>query len=1169
VTEGPEGFQAKLLDSSFNVVADAAAVTGTITEGVSTGQTFTLTTGADAPVGTTGNDTFVATETTLSSADVLDGGDGTDTLRYASSGAALVNEAGFEASNIETVQVTSDATGGTAFDVTGVTELETLRNFNSSEDLTLVGMDRLADVELQSIGSAGALANDPTPDTTLVFNSAVVAGNADALNVSLNGNLNVDGTPIGDLTAQGIETFNLTTAGGASQIGTLISGTLETVNIEGDQNLTITTNLVGATTVDANAFTGDLSVVADSGINDVVVTGGTGDDEADFSNGWDTDDSFDGGDGTDTIGLTNARAVASTTTTGGTLTNVEQLNVTTLGTGTIDMDAFPDVTKVIYDAGLTNAVTSTIDDAVSGITVEVDTLAGGTGNLTVDLKTDDTADEVSIEFDGIAVGHSVGTLTADDAETLNISADDDTVIGNGDLTIANLALGDTATLNLSGDADLTLTTATNPATPVLTTLNAATATGNVSISGLNTAAAGATVTLGSGDDLFNVATSNGADTITLGAGADTIVYTAVAQSDRDMDTVADFASGTDSLDLSYNAAGAATNWGGAAVAGVDTFESSTQFVGNYATFAQAQGALNGAAVSAVFQQDEQILWLDADKNGTLDNNDFRVKLDGVTSLTAADLGFVVGNTLDLTAPAAVVSRTVATNATAMTTNQDDTINTTVANLAGSTINGALGTDTLNVSGSAAGITSLVAAAGANPALTSVENVNFTSNSGTLALAAAIGTDVQRISVNGGNFTATTTANGQNFSLTGSGVATLTFGAFTGSLSSDAGADTINGVTLTGQTVSTGAGTDTINVTANPGMGATIDGGGDADVLNWSASATGAETMATIQNVETVNVTTVAAGNTLTINDDVSTVTGTAAGNLTVNATADQANGLAFTGGAATDVLNVTTAGTLTLGTLTTVESVNFAAGNNDVTTTAANVAAATTAFTGGAGTNTLTLTTASVAATLNTVTGFDVINLSGVTNAVTSANALVAAGESLLINATATTGVSTIDVSAETNGVVDITAGAGGSAITMAGNNLADTITLGAGADAVVLDASSTVGNLSQLDQIVDFKQAGADTIDFTTNGVAPSGTVYTLNIASATLSGLAGAANTAIANNGIGAAIGDIFLIEVAGGTGAGTYAVQDLTADNITSDDLIVQLTGNVGAIAPADFV
>jgi hypothetical protein len=571
----------------------------------------------------------------------------------------------------------------------------------------------------------------------------------------------------------------------------------------------------------------------------------------------------------------------------------------------------------------------------------------------------------------------------------------------------------------------------------------------------------------------------------------------------------------------------------------------------------------------VFQQDEQILWLDADKNGTLDNNDFRVKLDGVTSLTAADLGFVVGNTLDLTAPAAVVSRTVATNATAMTTNQDDTINTTVANLAGSTINGALGTDTLNVSGSAAGITSLVAAAGANPALTSVENVNFTSNSGTLALAAAIGTDVQRISVNGGNFTATTTANGQNFSLTGSGVATLTFGAFTGSLSSDAGADTINGVTLTGQTVSTGAGTDTINVTANPGMGATIDGGGDADVLNWSASATGAETMATIQNVETVNVTTVAAGNTLTINDDVSTVTGTAAGNLTVNATADQANGLAFTGGAATDVLNVTTAGTLTLGTLTTVESVNFAAGNNDVTTTAANVAAATTAFTGGAGTNTLTLTTASVAATLNTVTGFDVINLSGVTNAVTSANALVAAGESLLINATATTGVSTIDVSAETNGVVDITAGAGGSAITMAGNNLADTITLGAGADAVVLDASSTVGNLSQLDQIVDFKQAGADTIDFTTNGVAPSGTVYTLNIASATLSGLAGAANTAIANNGIGAAIGDIFLIEVAGGTGAGTYAVQDLTADNITSDDLIVQLTGNVGAIAPADFV
>jgi len=646
-------------------------------------------------VGTAGNDTFVATEASLSSADVLDGGAGTDTLRYASSGAVAVNEAGFEASNIETVQVTSDATGGTAFDVTGVTELQTLRNFNSSEGLNLVGMDRLVAVELQSVGSAGALANDPTPDTALIFNAAVVAGNADALSVKLNGNLNVDGSGVGDLNVAGIEIVNVTTEGAASIMNSIASGSLRAMTIAGDQNLTLAAanffDAVNVNTVNASAFTGNLNLTLTNdnaaGI-DVAVTGGTGNDTVTFQS-FDTNDAFNGGDGIDTIGLTNAVATARTPVNGGTLSNVEQLNVTTLGTGTIDMDAFPGVTKVIYDAGLTNAALSTVADAASGITVEVDTLAGGTGNLTVALKTDGTADEVTIELDGIAAGHSVGTLTAADAETLNISADDDTVAGNGAVTIANLALTDTTALNLSGDADLTIAAATNPATPVLATVNASAATGNLNITGLNTAAAGATITLGSGDDVFNVATSNGADTITLGLGRDTIVYNAVAQSDRDMDTITDFVSGTDIVDVR-------ALMGGVGVA------SSVQFAGNRASFAQAQGALTaGAQRDAVFQVDEQILWVDVDGNGTLDNLDFRIKLDGVTAITAADLGFTAGVTF--TANKAAFNTTTAADSqenNAVGT-EDDTINATVAQLVGSTVNGLGGTDVLNISGTAA------------------------------------------------------------------------------------------------------------------------------------------------------------------------------------------------------------------------------------------------------------------------------------------------------------------------------------------------------------------------------------------------------------------------------------------------------------------------------------
>jgi hypothetical protein len=728
--------------------------------------------------------------------------------------------------------------------------------------------------------------------------------------------------------------------------------------------------------------------------------------------------------------------------------------------------------------------------------------------------------------------------------------------------MTSLTATDATSMILTGDSDFTLTNTVDPATPVLATIDASGMTGDATISGTNTAAAGATITFGSGDDTFNVATSSGADTITLGTGADTIVYNALAQSDDDMDTITDFVSGTDKVDVRGV-------MGGIGVA------SSTQFIGNRASFGLAQGALSGVTADAVYQVDDQILWVDTTIDGTLDNRDFRVKLDGVESITAADLGFGVGNDIELTAPAANVGLAVNTFATDVSTPEDDTISSTAANLAASTIDGGGGTDVLTVTGNPSGITSLIAAAGANPIITNVETINFNDGTGTLNLAGAVPVSLLNLNVSGGNLTATTTAKDQTFTLTGSGVGTLTFGLFADTtFNTDAGADTINAVTLASQTVSTGAGVDTINVTADVGMGADIDGGAGADILNWT-TAGAASTMTTIDNIETVSITNVGAG-TLTINDDVTTVTSTGGGVTTINTTATTVDGVAMTLGNAADVLNITTAGTFTLGTLTAVEDVNFAAGDNTVTSIAANVAGATTGFDGGSvGDNTLTLTTAAAAVTdLDTVTGFDTINLGGAANAITfTPDTVVAAGESILIDASNTTGALTLYVSAETDGVVNVNVGDNGTAgtgIIMAANTLADTITLGAGADDVVLDATSIVNNISELDTIVDFKASGADTIDFATaSTIAVSGTVYTLSIASASLSGLAGAANTEIANQGIVTAAGDMYILEVAGGAAAGTYAVQDLTADNITGDDFIVELAGVVGAIAPADFI
>ncbi len=489
------------------------------------------------------------------------------------------------------------------------------------------------------------------------------------------------------------------------------------------------------------------------------------------------------------------------------------------------------------------------------------------------------------------------------------------------------------------------------------------------------------------------------------------------------------------------------------------------------------------------------------------------------------------------------------------------------------MNGLVGTDTISIDGDAVGVTSLNAVAGANVNLDNVEVVNFTSNSGVLNLGAAgVDVGITNLNVTGGGLTATQTAASQAFTLTGSGAAILTFGALAagGTFTTDSGIDTINNVTLATETASTGAGNDTVNIAANAGMGAALNGGaGTGDILNIAASAAGALSMATISNFETVNLIPDAGGNALTISDGVTIVTGTGVGVVTVNATAPQAGGLAVTLANAADIFNVTTAGTFTLGVLTGVEDVNFAAGNNTVTTVIANVSGATTGFDGGLGTNILTLTDVAAAATdLDTVTGFDTINLGGAANKITfTPDTIVATGETLSINAMGATGLTTLNVATETDGIVNFTAGAGGSVFTMAANTLADTVTMGAGADAVILDASSTVGNIANLDIVSGFKLAGADTINM--GAVPASGTMYSLSIATASAATLVGAMNTAIATAGIATAIGDVYVVEVLGGAAAGLYAVEDVTADNITADDYIVGLAGGTGVLGAADFI
>lgn len=1143
---------------------DTENVTVTITNNVTDdGEQFTLSTGTDAGAaytGSSGDDVFYATEDTLTSNDHLDGGDGdADLLDYASSGAAAVNEAGFTLENIERIQVTADAVAGTTFDVTDTTSDSlftlTLINDNSAYDLTFTGAQELFNLEMLHVGGAA----DGDADTTVDYQAGIIAGDT-IQNVTLNDVLSSLGSDAGILTVNGIETFNLTATGEASHLTGLASTSLQTVNVAGDQNLTIDAVLNGATTVNAGTFEGNLSVVADSATaaKDVVITGGIGDDTADFSAGFETGDSFDGGDGTDTLGLTNAVAVG---TPAGTVSNVEILDITTSGTGTVDMDNFAGIEKVIYNAGITAAATATVDDAVTGLTVEVDVNGVGTENLVVDLKTDGTADELTIVLDEVAAGNAIASVNAADAETLNISVDDDTADGTGAMTITTLTATDATTLNLSGDADLTITGTVDPATPVLATINAADLTGDLTISATNTAAAGATITLGAGDDTFNVATSNGGDTITLGAGADIVVYTATAQSDTDMDTITDFVSGTDKIDLSSVAGNPVVN-----------------FLGNQASFGQAQGALSGDAVpasglDAVFQVDDQILWVDVDDNGTLDNNDLRIKLDGVSALVAADVGIAAGNTVTLTAAGQTVNLT--STVPGATTNQNDTINATAAFANGSTINGGIGTDTLNIttdlntdlSAATVDLTNVAGGQALDMALTSIEKVVFSNVAAATDITIAGRNNGEDITVDGadGALTVTGTAIGQDFVVSntiGTTASTITLGVFaTQTATLGAAADTVN-LSAVSATVNTGAGNDTIIMNNAGADGSTVDGGaGTADTL-LVTGVNAVLTDGTYSNIEILDLTTGGATaetvtlagtgfNTILFGDvgDVVTLTTSqlnALTTLTQSADADGVIVISDTG--AVDISGIAYTND--------VDKITLSAAGNSITVDF-NDLASIDEIIGAAGTDTLiidldaaatvddavenlgkvtfmeNLTFIDSASTGNNITSLTLANASGITTI--DASAVTGTIGLTLTGLTTASGDTTITLGSGVDAVTNLKGGANNLTLDFGAGNATVTDLAAVGAGVIELNIDNTVGSTTTI-------AFAATTADFATGDIFD----FNLDVNSIVATGASNANQAIITNDGTNSKV----LFDVNGDNAFGAGDIEITIAGQVLTD-------------------
>jgi hypothetical protein len=278
------------------------------------------------------------------------------------------------------------------------------------------------------------------------------------------------------------------------------------------------------------------------------VTGGAGND-AITSGAVLTTGSVNAGDGTDT--LTIAATAHLTSTTGAKFTNFETLGVA--DGQTIDMDHIAGITgMVINDATNSATIANDVNTTAAG-NIRFSDLEGASTIAVKGAATVGQLDTVGLTIsDGDATGSEnlstiVGVLTLANIETLTVNAVDDAEItqsaaASGSLSTVtltgsgnhNFITGNMASINFNLDASAS--TSTN-------TLNAATfATNGIAIKG------------GTGVD--NIIGSSQADSITGGAGNDSILNRADGAATAAADTIAG-GDGTDTFTFNGSAASGA------------------------------------------------------------------------------------------------------------------------------------------------------------------------------------------------------------------------------------------------------------------------------------------------------------------------------------------------------------------------------------------------------------------------------------------------------------------------------------------------------------------------------------------------------------------------------------------------------------------------------------
>ena len=559
--------------------------------------------------GTAANDTFTADNSSAvagtdvtSTADSLNGGEGTDTINIFSDGAAAALPAltSVETANFYDQDADVDMS---ASPQASLTELNFHRGdgdvaITIGENVTTVGlldmtvgddMDLVLDADATSTTLNVSGLTGLTGDDVIYTGAALDSVTANVLTDSTFGALNVAGASsvtinaTGDLTlVDGVTTTDadatLTLTGaGAVDLSALDTGVL---------NLNASANTGGMTVQIGNA---DDTVIVGSAGNDVITASSDGAVVAGDAL------SVDAGEGTGDV-LVNVAGAISNATEGADYTNFEILR-SGIDQDVSLIDGITNLQVLAAAGGLTfSGLDATNANAIevrgnvgTDLTLTLDDATGAADSMTLDLKSTTATNNVTVA--GLSV---IGV------ETLNIVATTGTATTDSTVAFGNVDTDDLTSIIVSGSADFALTTTNLDA---VMTIDATELTGDFTVTGALTA--GSVVNAGAGGDAATVSSTLGT-TYNMGDGDDTVTAAlATLVADGTDDTVVNGGDGDDTLTIS-DAAATLTDNHFTYVSNMEAFETAgtgatsvTTGAGFNAAFADGVTVTTGALLATV------------------------------------------------------------------------------------------------------------------------------------------------------------------------------------------------------------------------------------------------------------------------------------------------------------------------------------------------------------------------------------------------------------------------------------------------------------------------------------------------------------------------------------------------------------------------------------------